>query len=72
MTTKTCGGQGECLDEVREVMKNMDDLLNYGVEGLSDALKENLHAKEAFKQIAEAIGEGSTLIKKGRTNTREL
>ena len=75
MTPKTCEGQGECLGEVTEVMKDMDELLKYGVEGLSDALKENLHTKEAFKEIAEAIGEASTLIherSEGRINIREL
>ena len=57
-----------------EVMKDMDELLNYGVEGLSAALKENLHTKEAFKEIAVAIGEASTLINgesEVETNTRE-
>ena len=53
-----------------KLMKDMDKLLDYGVEGLSDALKENLHTKEAFEEIAEVIGEASTLIR--RTNTCEL
>ena len=56
-------------------MKNMNELPSYGVEGLSDALKENLHTKEAFKEIAEVIGEASTLIQErseGRINIREL
>ena len=70
MTPKICEGRGEYLDEVTEVMKDMDELLKYGVEGLSDALKENLHTKEAFEEIAEVIGEASTRIR--RTNTCEL
>ena len=56
-------------------MKDMDELLKYGVEGLSDALKENLHTKEAFKEIVEVIGEASTLISEeseGKINIREL
>ena len=56
-------------------MKDMDELLDYGVERPSDALKENLHTKEAFKEIAEVIGEASTLIQErseGRINIREL
>ena len=75
MTPKTCEGQSEYLGEVTEVMKDMDELLNYGVERLSDALKENLHTKKAFKEIVEVIGEASTLIherSKGRINIREL
>ena len=75
ITPKICEGRGERLDEVTEVMKNVDKLLNYRVEGLSDALKENLHTKEAFKEIVEVIGEASTLIherSEGRINIREL
>ena len=75
MTTKTCGGQGECLDELTEVMKDVDEISDYSVERLSEALKENLHTREAFKEIAEAITEASMLINgesEGRTDTREL
>ena len=75
MTAKTCEGRGECLDEVTEVMKDMDELPDYEVRRLSDALKENLHTKEAFKEIVEVIGEASTLIherSEGRINIREL
>lgn len=43
-------------------MKDIEELLNYGLEGLSGALKENLHAKEAFKEIARGIGKISALI----------
>ena len=75
MTPKTCEGQSEYLGEVTEVMKDMDELLKYGVEGLSDALKENLHTKEAFKDIVGVVGEASWLINEeseGRINIREL
>ena len=56
-------------------MKDMDELLKYGVEGLSDALKENLHTKEAFKEIVGVIVEASKLIherSEGRINIRAL
>lgn len=56
-------------------MKGLDDLLKYKVEGLSADLKENLHAKMAFREIAEIISEFSTLIaeeSEGAINTREL
>lgn len=60
-----------------KLMKDMDDLLNYGVEVLSGVLKENSNTKAAFKAITEVIGEASTLIieeNKGSMNTliREL
>lgn len=43
-------------------MKDIDELRNYGVEDLSGVLKDNLHTKASFKEIAEIIGEISTLI----------
>ena len=40
-------------------MEEMDDLLNYGVETLSDVLKTHPHTKSAFKSMAEVIIEFS-------------
>ena len=59
-----------------KLAKGLGEILKYGVEGLSGALKENLHTKEAFKEIAEVIGEASSTLtdeeSEGRINIRQL
>lgn len=57
-----------------ELLRDMDELLPYGVEGLSRALDDNLYTWIAFVEIVDVIGEILTLIteeSEGRINTRE-
>lgn len=43
-------------------MEEIDDLLNYGVETLSDVLKTHPHMKSMFKSMAKVIIELSKYI----------